>query len=97
MLDTRVLIYIQLKDLLPERKNMDNISINKLIFLIFKNTLKQDIGFNKNYNILIYIFQSGNRQKVTSKRVWKIIINYTFTLNLNFINFIIKQNYLNIL
>ena len=46
---------------------MDDISINKLIFLIFKDTLKQDIGFNKDYNILIYIFRSGDRQKVTSE------------------------------
>ena len=47
---------MQLRDLLPKEKNMDNISINKLIFLTFKDTLKQDIGFNKNYNILIYVF-----------------------------------------
>jgi hypothetical protein len=46
---------------------MDNISVDKLVFLIFKDTLKQDIGFNKDYNILIYIFQSGDWQKVTSK------------------------------
>ena len=55
-LDTRVLIYMRLRDLLPKRKNIDNISINKLIFLTFKDTLKQDIGFNKDYDILIYIF-----------------------------------------
>ena len=69
---------------------MDNISINKLVFLIFKNTLKQDIGFNKDYNILIYIFWSGDWQKVTNKQIWKIIINYTFTLSLNLINFIVE-------
>ena len=46
---------------------MDDISVNKLVFLIFKDTLKQDIGFNKNYNILIYIFQNRDWQKVTSK------------------------------
>ena len=55
-LDTGVLIYIRLRDLLPKGKNMDNIFINKLVFLIFKDTLKQDISFNKDYNILIYIF-----------------------------------------
>ena len=54
-LDIKVLIYMWLRDLLFKKKNMDNISINKLIFLIFKDTLKQNIGFNKNYNILIYI------------------------------------------
>jgi hypothetical protein len=57
-LDTGVLIYIWLRDLLPKGKNIDNISVDKLIFLIFKDTLKQDIGFNKDYNILIYVFQS---------------------------------------
>ena len=55
-LDTRVLIYIWLRDLLPKGKNIDNISVDKLIFLIFKDTLKQDVGFNKDYNILIYVF-----------------------------------------
>ena len=55
-LDTRVSIYIQLKNLLPKGKIIDNISVNKLVFLIFKDTLKQNIGFNKDYNILIYIF-----------------------------------------
>ena len=69
---------------------MDNISVNKLVFLIFKNTLKQNIGFNKDYNILIYIFQNRDWQKVTSERIWKTIIDYIFMLNLNFINFIIK-------
>jgi hypothetical protein len=69
---------------------MDNISVDKLVFLIFKNTLKQDIGFNKDYNILIYIFWSGDWQKVTSEWIWKTIIDYTFTLSLNFINFTIK-------
>ena len=39
-LDTGVLIYIRLRDLLPKGKNIDNISIDKLIFLIFKDTLK---------------------------------------------------------
>lgn len=39
-LDTRVLIYIRLRDLLPKGKNIDNISVDKLIFLIFKDTLK---------------------------------------------------------
>ena len=67
--DTKVLIYISLRDLLPKKKNIDDISIDKLVFLIFKNTLKQDIGFNRDYNILIYIFQSGDWQKVTSKRI----------------------------
>ena len=57
-LDTGVLIYIRLRDLLPKGKNIDNISVDKLIFLIFKDTLKQDISFNKDYNILIYIFRS---------------------------------------
>ena len=55
-LDTRVSIYIQLKNLLPKGKIIDNISVDKLVFLIFKDTLKQNIGFNKDYNILIYIF-----------------------------------------
>ena len=55
-LDTRVLIYMRLRDLLPKGKSIDNISVDKLIFLIFKDTLKQDIGFNKDNNILIYIF-----------------------------------------
>ena len=55
-LDTGVLIYIRLRDLLPKGKNIDNISVDKLIFLIFKDTLKQDVGFNKDYNILIYVF-----------------------------------------
>ena len=59
--DTRVLIYMRLRDLLPKEKNIDNISVDKLIFLIFKDTLKQDIGFNKDYNILIYVFRSGDR------------------------------------
>ena len=54
--DTRVLIYMQLRDLLPKGKNINDISVDKLVFLIFKDTLKQDIGFNKDYNILIYIF-----------------------------------------
>ena len=57
-LDTGVLIYIRLRDLLPKGKNIDNISVDKLIFLIFKDTLKQDISFNKDYNILIYVFRS---------------------------------------
>jgi len=57
-LDTGVLIYIRLRDLLPKGKNIDNISVDKLIFLIFKDTLKQDVGFTKDYNILIYVFQS---------------------------------------
>ena len=65
--DTGVLTCIRLRDLLPKEKNIDNISIDKLIFLTFKDTLKQDIGFNKDYNILIYVFQSRDRQKVTSK------------------------------
>ena len=39
-LDTRVLTYIQLRDQLPKGKNIDNISVDKLIFLIFKDTLK---------------------------------------------------------
>ncbi len=39
-LDTKVLIYIQLRDLLPKGKNIDNISIDKLVFLIFKDSLK---------------------------------------------------------
>jgi hypothetical protein len=60
-LDTRVLIYIRLRDLLPKGKSIDNISVDKLIFLIFKDTLKQDIGFKKDYNILIYVFWSGDR------------------------------------
>jgi len=60
-LDTGVLIYIRLRDLLPKGKNIDNISVDKLIFLIFKDTLKQDVGFNKDYNILIYIFRSKDR------------------------------------
>jgi hypothetical protein len=55
-LDTGVLIYMRLRDLLPKGKNIDNISVDKLIFLIFKDTLKQDIGFNKDYDILIYVF-----------------------------------------
>ena len=45
-----------LRDLLPKGKIIDDISVDKLVFLIFKDTLKQDIGFNKDYNILIYIF-----------------------------------------
>jgi len=49
---------MRLRDILSKGKNIDNIFINKLIFLIFKNTLKQDVGFNKDYNILIYVFQS---------------------------------------
>ena len=49
-----------LKDLLSKEKNMDDISINKFVFLIFEDTLKQDVGFNKDYNILIYIFWSGD-------------------------------------
>jgi hypothetical protein len=57
-LDTGVLIYMRLRDLLPKGKNIDNILVDKLIFLIFKDTLKQDVGFNKDYNILIYVFQS---------------------------------------
>ena len=57
-LDTRVSTYMRLKDLLPKGKNIDNISVDKLIFLIFKDTLKQDVGFNKDYNILIYVFRS---------------------------------------
>ena len=81
---------MRLRDLLPKEKNIDNISVNKLIFLTFEDTLKQDIGFNKDYNILIYVFRSRDRQKVTSKWVWKTIIDYAFTLSLNFINFIIK-------
>jgi hypothetical protein len=60
-LDTRVLICVRLRDLLPKGKNMDNISVDKLVFLIFKDTLKQDVGFNKDYDILIYIFRSGDR------------------------------------
>ena len=60
-LDTRVLIYIQLRDLLPKGKNIDNILVDKLIFLIFKDTLKQDVGFNKDYDILIYVFRSRDR------------------------------------
>ena len=88
--DTKVLIYIQLKDLLPKEKNIDNISINKLVFLTFKDTLKQDIGFNKDYNILIYIFQSRDQQKGTNKQIWKTIIDYAFTPSLNFINFIVE-------
>ena len=39
-LDTGVLIYIRLRDLLPKGKNIDNISVDKLVFLIFKDTLK---------------------------------------------------------
>ena len=39
-LDTGVLIYIRLRDLLPKGKSIDNISVDKLIFLIFKDTLK---------------------------------------------------------
>ena len=58
-----------LRDLLPKGKIIDNISVNKFVFLIFKDTLKQDIGFNKDYNILIYIFWSRNQQKITSKWV----------------------------
>ena len=49
-----------LRDLLSKEKNIDNIFVNKLVFLIFENTLKQDMGFNKDYNMLIYIFQSGD-------------------------------------
>jgi hypothetical protein len=60
-LDTGVLIYMQLRDLLPKGKNIDNISIDKLVFLTFKDTLKQDMGFNKDYNILIYVFRSRDR------------------------------------
>ena len=69
MLDTKVLICVQLRDLLSKKKNIDNISVDKLVFLIFEDTLKQDMGFNKDYNILIYVFWSGDWQKVTSKRV----------------------------
>jgi hypothetical protein len=47
---------MRLRDLLPKGKNIDNILVDKLIFLIFKDTLKQDIGFNKDYDILIYVF-----------------------------------------
>ena len=47
---------MQLSNLLPKGKNIDNISVDKLIFLTFKDTLKQDISFNKDYNILMYIF-----------------------------------------
>ena len=39
-LDTEVLIYMQLRDLLPKGKSIDNISVNNLVFLIFKDTLK---------------------------------------------------------
>ena len=52
---------MRLRDLLPKGKNIDNISIDKLIFLTFKDTLKQDVGFNKDYNILIYVFRSRDR------------------------------------
>ena len=79
-----------LRDLLPKGKNMDNISVDNFVFLTFEDTLKQDVGFNKDYNILIYVFQSGDRQKVTSERIWKTIIDYAFTLSLNFINFAIE-------
>ena len=47
---------MRLRDLLPKKKNIDDISIDKLVFLIFKDTLKQDVGFNKDYNMLIYVF-----------------------------------------
>ena len=57
-LGTGVLIYIRLRDLLPKGKNIDNISTDKLIFLIFKDTLKQDVGLTKDYDILIYVFRS---------------------------------------
>jgi hypothetical protein len=39
-LDTGVLIYIRLRDLLSKGKNIDNILVDKLIFLIFEDTLK---------------------------------------------------------
>ena len=55
-LDTGVSIYMRLRDLLPKGKNIDNILVDKLIFLTFKDTLKQDVGFNKDYDILIYVF-----------------------------------------
>ena len=93
--DTGISTCIWLRDLLPEGKNMDNISVDKLIFSTFEDTLKQDMGFNKDCDILMYIFQSGDRQKVTSERIWKTIIDHAFTLSLNFINFTIKQNHLN--
>ena len=64
--------------------------MNKLVFLTFEDTLKQDMGFNKDCDILMYIFQSGDRQKVTSERIWKTIIDHAFTLSLNFINFTIE-------
>ena len=38
--DTGVLIYMRLRDLLPKGKSIDNISVDKLIFLIFKDILK---------------------------------------------------------
>ena len=39
-LNTGVLIYIRLRDLLSKGKSIDNISVDKLVFLIFKDTLK---------------------------------------------------------
>ncbi len=39
-LDTGVLIYVWLRDLLPKGKNINNILIDKLIFLTFEDTLK---------------------------------------------------------
>ena len=76
---------------------MDNISVDKLVFSTFEDTLKQDVGFNKDYDILMYVFRSGDRQKVTSERIWKTIIDHVFTLSLNFINFAIEQNHLSTL
>ena len=35
--------------------------MDKFIFLTFEDTLKQDIGFNKDCDILIYIFWSGDK------------------------------------
>ena len=95
--DTGVSTCVRLRDLLPEGKNMDNISVDKLVFSIFEDTLKQDVGFNKDYDILMYVFRSGDRQKVTSERIWKTIIDHAFTLSLNFINFTIEQNHLSTL
>jgi hypothetical protein len=95
--DTGVSTCVRLRDLLPEGKSMDNISVDKLVFSTFEDTLKQDVGFKKDYDVLMYVFRSGDRQKVTSERIWKTIIDHAFTLSLNFINFTIEQNHLSTL